>query len=225
MSKKLSQADIDKQLGEEHPKLELDHAPLKKDLEEKQARAEADRARSDLSELSELDDERAHPDDRPSAKSKKRGSGKIGKISFDFQLLLKAFLVILVLKSWWILVMWGISFFFKSWPFLGIFRIQPYLVPNLLVGWYLVWKGKLLLDKKVGELKSLGENTDRHEIAEKVLGFLFCQCPASLFFAITGLNSLFATYLGVIATILCNVMGGVVLRYYVPRRYPKLNLE
>jgi len=219
MSKKLSQADIDKQLGEEHPKLELDHGPLKKELEEKQARAQADQARF------ELEDERAHPDDRPSAKVRKRRAGKTSKISFDFQLLLRAFLVILVLKSWWILVMWGVPFFFKSWPFLGIFRIQPYLVPNLLVGWYLVWKGKLLLDKKAGELKPLGESTDRHEIITKALGFLFCQCPASLFFAVTGLNYLFATYLGVIAAILCNLIGGVVLRYYIPRRYPKLNLD
>jgi hypothetical protein len=221
MSKKLSQADIDKQLGDGQPRLELDHAPLKVQAD----RAQSVQIRASLSDLSNVNDQRAHPDDLPSAKARRRGAKKISKISFDFQLLLKAFLVILVLKSWWIFAMWGIPFFFKSWPFLGIFRIQPYLVPNLLVGWYLVWKGKLSLDMKAGELKSLGENTEGHEIATKVLGFLFFQCPVSLFFATTGINYVLTTYLGVVAAVLCNLLGGVALRYYIPRRYPKLSLE
>ena len=145
------------------------------------------------------------------------------KFNFNLWILLKLFVVILCLKSWWILATWGTSFFFKDWPYLGVFQIQPYLIPNLLGVWYLAWKGRRILVRKIGDASSLGESTEHHDLLMKFLAILYFQCPVSIFFAITGLNPVFSQYFGVIAAVLLNVMLGVGLRYLLPRKFPNLD--
>lgn len=184
MTKKVSQEEIDMQLGESSPTLEFEHIE----------------APANIPSRPEFIDERVHPHERFPFNGRRRQSDDASKtMTYDFNFIWKSFLVILCLKSWWILLMWGSSFFFKDWPFLGFFRIQPYLVPNLLVGSYFAWKRALM--------------------------FPTFQCLVSLFFAVSGLNPLLSEHLGVSGAILCNIAIAVGLRFYLPRCFPKLNFD